>query len=131
MEFAHRIFINDPYIVLAKIIMSLVFFSYATNVQPWLVLGKKRKREMVDINVMLLAQTKGGKKTEIVFLSISLFFPFFITIWWWWHTHIYIYLYIYIYIYTVRTGDLEACLIKQKNYIDEFPFLICSLTHSY
>jgi hypothetical protein len=34
MEFAHRIFINDPYVVLAKIIMSLVCFSYATNVQP-------------------------------------------------------------------------------------------------
>jgi hypothetical protein len=71
---------------------------------------------MVDINVMLLAQTKGGKKTEIVFLSISLFFFLFYNDMMMMTTHTRIYIYI------VRTGDLKACVIEKK-ILDEFSFL--------
>jgi hypothetical protein len=90
MEFAQRAFINDPYIVLAQTIMSLFFFSYATNVQPWLVLGqKKREREKLLIPMLCCSyKPKAEKYTDIVFSVYQLvFFPFYGDMMMMTHTH--------------------------------------------
>jgi hypothetical protein len=94
MEFAQHVFINDPYVIPAQIIMFLIacLMLQMSNLDFYYGKKNERKRKTVDTNAMLFVLNQRRAKTDIVFSVYRPVFSFFL--WQYDDTHIYIYIYI-------------------------------------